>query len=74
MAFVVDGCHPADVARDLAHDRIAVWSGDSYATEVAAHLGVDDTGGVVHAGVVAYVNDDDVSRLVAALERICHSV
>ncbi|HEY3832072.1 MAG TPA: cysteine desulfurase-like protein [Acidimicrobiia bacterium] len=74
VAFVVDGCHPADVARDLAHDRIAVWSGDSYATEVAAHLGIDDTGGVVRAGVVAYVDDDDVSRLVASLERICHAV
>ena len=70
VAFVVEGCHPADVARDLAHDRIAVWSGDSYATEVAAHLGIDDTGGVVRAGVVAYVTDDDVDRLVASLARI----
>ncbi len=74
VAFVVDGCHPADVARDLAHDRIAVWSGDSYATEVAAHLGVADTGGVVRAGIVAYVSEDDVDRLVASLERICQAL
>ena len=65
---------PSDVARDLAHDRVAVWSGDSYATEVAAHLGIADTGGVVRAGVVAYVTDDDVSRLLASLDRICRSL
>jgi cysteine desulfurase family protein (TIGR01976 family) len=74
VSFVVDGIHPSDVARDLAHDRVAVWSGDSYATEVAAHLGVADTGGVVRAGVVAYVTDDDVSRLLASLDRICKSI
>jgi cysteine desulfurase family protein (TIGR01976 family) len=74
VSFVVDGCHPTDVARDLAHDRIAVWSGDSYATEVAAHLGIDDTGGVVRAGVVAYVNEDDVARLLASLDHLCHAL
>jgi selenocysteine lyase/cysteine desulfurase len=74
VAFVVDGCHPTDVARDLAHDRVAVWSGDSYATEVAAHLGIADTGGVVRAGVVAYVTDDDVIRLVESLDEICRAL
>ena len=74
VSFVVDGCHPTDVARDLAHDRIAVWSGDSYAVEVARHLGIADTGSVVRAGVVAYVTDDDVTRLLESVTRIARAV
>ncbi len=74
VAFVVDGCYPADVARDLAHDRIAVWSGDSYATEVAAQLGVADTGGVVRAGIAAYVTDDDVTRLLHSVAHIARAI
>ena len=41
-AFTVDGLHPDQVAAALASEQIAVWSGDYYAVEVMASLGLAD--------------------------------
>ncbi len=73
VSFTIDGFHPDQVAAMLAAERVAVWSGDSYAVEAGQTLGVDMTGGVVRAGVVAYVTDEDVQRLLTAVERIASS-
>jgi selenocysteine lyase/cysteine desulfurase len=70
VAFTVDGHAPADVARALAAERVAVWAGHSYAVEVVGQLGLADRGGVVRAGVVRYVDTSDVERLLAAVERL----
>ncbi len=70
VAFTVDGVHPNDVSIALAADRIATWAGHSYAVEVVDQLDLADTGGVVRAGVVAYITDDDVARLLESVERI----
>ncbi|MEO5973842.1 MAG: cysteine desulfurase-like protein [Ilumatobacteraceae bacterium] len=64
VAFTIDGHSPARVAQVLAANRIAVWAGHSYAVEAVDQLGLADSGGVVRAGVVRYVNDDDVTRLL----------
>jgi cysteine desulfurase family protein (TIGR01976 family) len=69
IAFTVDRQDPAHVAALLATDRIATWAGNAYAVEVVDQLGLADTG-VVRAGVVAYIEPDDVSRLVGAVEKI----
>ena len=69
-AFTIDGIDPADVSRQLALEKIAVWDGHSYAVEVVEHLGLAGTGGVVRAGVVRYIGDDDVDRLLRSVERI----
>jgi cysteine desulfurase family protein (TIGR01976 family) len=70
FAFTVDGRHPTDVAAALAAARVAVWDGDCYAVEAVDQLGLAATGGVVRAGVVAYVDDGDVEQLLAALRRL----
>lgn len=70
VAFTVAGHHPDQVAASLAAEKIAVWSGHSYALEVIDALGLAQAGGVVRAGVVRYVTDDDVDRLLAAVERL----
>jgi cysteine desulfurase family protein (TIGR01976 family) len=70
VSFVIDGQHPDDTAAALAAERVAVWSGNSYAVEVGASLGVENTGGVVRAGVVAYVDDHDVERLLDAVSTL----
>ncbi len=70
VSFVIDGQHPDDTAAALAEKQIAVWSGNSYAVEVSQSLGVEDTGGVVRAGVVAYVDDRDVERLLDAVSAL----
>jgi cysteine desulfurase family protein (TIGR01976 family) len=70
VAFTVVGRHPDEVAAALAADRIATWAGHSYALEAVGQLGLADTGGVVRAGVVAYVDPDDVARLLDAVEKL----
>jgi cysteine desulfurase family protein (TIGR01976 family) len=70
VAFTVAGLSPAEVARALAAERIAVWSGHNYALGPVEALGLAATGGVVRAGVVRYLTDDDVSRLLRAVERL----
>ncbi|MET0144565.1 MAG: aminotransferase class V-fold PLP-dependent enzyme [Ilumatobacteraceae bacterium] len=65
VAFTIDGLRPDAVATALATRRIATWAGHSYAVEVADQLGLSESGGVVRAGVVAYIDDEDVARLVA---------
>jgi selenocysteine lyase/cysteine desulfurase len=50
--------------------RIAVWSGHNYALGPVEALGLTSSGGVVRAGVVRYVTDDDVDRLLAAVAEL----
>ncbi len=70
VAFTVDGRTPDAVATTLAAARIATWAGHSYAVEVVDQLGLAGTGGAVRAGVVTYIEPDDVTRLLRAVERI----
>jgi cysteine desulfurase family protein (TIGR01976 family) len=70
VAFTVDGADPGAVAEALAAEQIAVWAGHSYAVEVVDHLGLAGSGGVVRAGVVRYVDADDVRRLLTAVDRL----
>jgi len=68
VAFNVVGRHPDEIARALASERIAVWSGHSYAVEVVGQLGLVDRGGVVRAGVSCYTDADDADRLLRAVD------
>ena len=56
VAFTVDGHHPDEVAAGSRPQRIATWAGHSYAVEVVDQLGLAGPGGVVRAGVVAYID------------------
>jgi selenocysteine lyase/cysteine desulfurase len=70
VSFTVAGHHPDRVAEVLAANKIAVWSGHSYAVELVSHLGLSESGGVVRAGVVRYVTDDDVQRLLGVVRSL----
>ena len=69
-AFTVAGRTPDEVASALAADKIATWAGHSYAVEAVGQLGLAESGGVVRAGVVRYVEADDVTRLLQVVERL----
>ncbi len=73
VSFNIADHHPDDVAKQLADRQIAVWSGNSYAVEVAQHLGIEATGAAVRAGVVRYVTGADVERLLNAVSDIAES-
>ena len=69
-AFTIAGVSPADAAIALAKDKIAVWDGHSYAVECVGQLGLAESGGVIRAGVVRYIEHDDVQRLLNTVERL----
>ena len=59
-----------DVAHELAAREIAVWHGDYYAVEIMKLLGLEGTG-AVRAGIVHYNTEDEVDRLLTALDELC---
>jgi cysteine desulfurase family protein (TIGR01976 family) len=63
VLFRVDGTASEEVAARLAARGVAVWAGHSYAVEVARAMQLDG----VRAGVVAYVDEDDVAQLLEAV-------
>jgi cysteine desulfurase family protein (TIGR01976 family) len=69
VMFSVDGQTSLDVARALAAREVAVWHGNYYALELARHLGLEPDG-AVRAGAVAYTDEDDVRRLLAAVAEL----
>ena len=66
VCFSVADRDPDDVATELAARRIAVWSGNYYAMETMAALGLTDRG-AIRAGVSCYTSDADVARLLEAV-------
>lgn len=66
-AFTIEGVHPADASKALGLKGIAVWDGHNYAVEVVDQLGLADSGGVIRAGVVRYIDKPDVDRLLTAV-------
>jgi len=67
ISFTLDSMTPDRVAQELAAKKIAVWSGDSYAVEVVAQLGLTQSGGVVRAGIARYIDNDDVNNFLTAV-------
>jgi cysteine desulfurase family protein (TIGR01976 family) len=65
--FNIEGRAPADVARALAEQRVAVWSGDNYACELIDALGLRERGGAVRAGIVRHTTEADVDALLEAV-------
>ena len=62
---------PADpVAAELAQHGIACWGGDFYARRPLEAMGVDLSKGVLRLSLVHYTTADEVSQLIAALEKV----
>jgi cysteine desulfurase family protein (TIGR01976 family) len=66
VLFSVGGIAAVEVAEHLARHGVAVWPGHSYAVEVARAMRLDG----VRAGVVAYVDEQDVHRLLESLATV----
>jgi cysteine desulfurase family protein (TIGR01976 family) len=67
--FNVSGHRADEVAEALAAEKVAVWHGNYYAYELERFLGLDPHG-AVRAGLVHYNDEDDVDRLLSAVERL----
>ncbi len=67
LGFTVAGLDAETVCRRLAAEGLFASHGDFYAATVIARLGVE---ALVRVGCACYTSDDDVARLLAALDRI----
>ncbi|MCA1704494.1 MAG: aminotransferase class V-fold PLP-dependent enzyme, partial [Actinobacteria bacterium] len=62
--FRLEGSAPADVAEALSARGLNCWHGYAYAWELAAALGLRDSGGAVRTSVNFYSTDAEVDRLL----------
>jgi cysteine desulfurase family protein (TIGR01976 family) len=69
LAFRVPGRRSADIAASLNEQRIAIGHGDYWAARLIKALGLTAEDGVVRIGLAHYNDDNDVDRLLTALER-----
>jgi cysteine desulfurase family protein (TIGR01976 family) len=69
LMFSVAGRTPVEVAKALSAEQVAVWHGNYYALELSMLLGLEPDG-ALRAGVVHYNDDEDVDRLLSAVERV----
>jgi cysteine desulfurase family protein (TIGR01976 family) len=67
FSFTVEGHSPRDVAAYLAERGIFAWSGNFYAPEAIARLGLADLGGLVRVGFCHYTSASEVDALIEAL-------
>ena len=65
VSWTVAGHEPDAIATHLAQRQVAVWSGNYYAVETMAALGLRT--GAVRAGVSGYTSEADVTRLLDAV-------
>ncbi len=58
------------VSEALAQEGIGCWAGDFYAVRPLQAMGVDMTKGVLRLSLTHYTSAADVTRLIAALDRV----
>jgi cysteine desulfurase family protein (TIGR01976 family) len=69
LLFTVDGKDPQEVRTALADKGINAPASNFYAVECSRALGLGDGGGV-RTGLAPYTDDEDVDRLIEALDAI----
>lgn len=69
VSFVVDGVASSEVARRLAAKGLFLSHGDFYAATVVERLGLGEEG-LVRAGCACYTTNDEIERLVEAVNEI----
>jgi cysteine desulfurase family protein (TIGR01976 family) len=67
FSFTIEGVEARRIAEHLAAANIFAWSGSFYAVEPVARLGLDETGGLLRVGLCHYNNEEEVDRLLHAL-------
>ena len=70
VSFTVKDRDPADIAAQLAEQKIGTGNGNCYAYRLMGALGIPPERGVVRTSFVHYTREEDVSRLIGALEKI----
>ena len=69
-AFRLAGHSPQAVAEHLGRRGIYVWDGNFYALAVTERLGLEETGGVVRAGLAHYNTLEEVDYCLACIREL----
>ena len=69
FALNVEGVAPLSVVKQLAIKNICAWSGNYYAVNVMDRLGLAENG-AVRLGIVHYLSENDVERVVEGLREV----
>jgi cysteine desulfurase family protein (TIGR01976 family) len=70
VAFRVEGQTSRQLASRLSGYKLGVGVGNFYAYRLLQALGIDTDDGVVRASFLHYTSEEEVSRLIAALQRL----
>jgi cysteine desulfurase family protein (TIGR01976 family) len=70
IAVTAEEHTPEEMAEHLARRQIYAWNGNMYALELTERLGLEHRGGVLRLGLVHYNTEEEIDRLVAALDEL----
>lgn len=70
VAFTVDGHRPAELANRFAEMKLGVGVGHFYAYRLMEALGIEPDHGVLRASFVHYTSQQDVTRLIDAIDSL----
>jgi selenocysteine lyase/cysteine desulfurase len=70
ISLTVKGKAPKALADSLAAENIFTWSGDNYALDLIAWLGLAEGGGVLRIGPVHYNTINEVDQTADALAHL----
>ncbi len=70
VAFTMEGCSPAEVARELGEKGLFVWHGHFFALTLIERLGLAEKGGVVRIGIAPYNTAEEIDRLLEAIRSL----
>ena len=70
VSITVDGRDPAEIAAELARQKIGVGNGNCYAYRIMGPLGIPPDHGVVRLSFVHYTKEEELDRLMEALDGI----
>jgi len=70
VAFTAKGWKSAELAAELAAQKLGVGVGNFYAYRLVEAMGIDPVDGLLRASFVHYTHPDEVARLVSALETL----
>jgi selenocysteine lyase/cysteine desulfurase len=67
LGFTIDGCTSTDAARQFAEKGLFLSHGDFYAYTIVQRLGVE---GLIRAGCAIYTTQEEIDRLIDAVDKI----
>ena len=70
VSIRVEDMPSLDVATRLGEQGFFVWEGNYYAINLSEELGVEASGGMVRIGCAHYNTNDEIDRLLLAIETL----